>query len=231
MGLPEDTITVHCKGSAGQSFCAFGAPGLTTIVEGDANDYLAKGLSGAKVIVYPPQESSLVAEENILIGNVALYGATSGELYVRGIAGERFCVRNSGAEAVVEGVGDHGCEYMTGGRAAILGPAGRNFAAGMSGGIAYVLDKSGEFARYQCNMEMVELEQVEDEQEQAELRGMIEKHLRYTESPVAREILDNWEQMLPKFVKVTPVEYKHALQRLAKEQSKAKEGKAELTAV
>ena len=146
-GLPEDTITIRCKGSAGQSFCAFGAPGLTMLVEGDANDYFCKGLSGAKVAIFPPTSATFVPEENILIGNVALYGATSGQVYVRGLAGERFCVRNSGAWAVVEGIGDHGCEYMTGGRVAVLGRTGRNFAAGMSGGIAYVLDESGRFRK------------------------------------------------------------------------------------
>ena len=215
--LPEDTIVIHCQGSAGQSFCAFGAKGITMQVEGDANDYFCKGLSGAKVIIQPPEESTFVSEENILIGNVALYGATSGELYARGIAGERFCVRNSGARAVVEGVGDHGCEYMTGGRAAILGPTGRNFAAGMSGGVAYVLDEKGDFESCRCNTEMVDLESVTDPNDVAELRKLIEKHYQYTGSTVAKSILDQWENKLSQFVKVMPVDYKKALERLAKE--------------
>ena len=214
-GLPEDTITIRCKGSAGQSFCAFGAKGLTVYVEGDANDYFGKGLSGAKLIVAPPKESTFVSEENILIGNVALYGATKGELYARGLAGERFCVRNSGARAVVEGVGDHGCEYMTGGRAVVLGPTGRNFAAGMSGGVAYVLDETGDFGKYRCNRAMVDLEPVSDPDDVAELRGMIETHRRYTRSAVAARVLDTWDETLGKFVKVMPVEYRRALEQTA----------------
>ena len=220
-GLPEDTITIRCKGSAGQSFCGFGAPGLTMTVEGDANDYFCKGLSGAKVAIYPPANATFVPEENILIGNVALYGATSGQVYVRGLAGERFCVRNSGAWAVVEGVGDHGCEYMTGGRVAVLGRTGRNFAAGMSGGIAYVLDEAGDFGKYRCNMEMVELEDVSEPRDIADLRHMIESHFEYTKSTVARRILDNWGAMLPKFVKVMPVDYKRALAIVGKSQNNA----------
>ena len=210
-GLPEDTITIRCKGSAGQSFCAFGAPGLTMLVEGDANDYFCKGLSGAKVAIYPPTHATFVPEENILIGNVALYGATSGHVYVRGIAGERFCVRNSGAWAVVEGVGDHGCEYMTGGRVAVLGRTGRNFAAGMSGGIAYVLDEQGDFGSLRCNQGMVELESVVESRDITDLRTLIENHERYTHSTVAHRILEHWDEMLPKFVKVIPTDYKRAL--------------------
>jgi len=216
-GLPDDTIRVRCRGSAGQSFCAFGARGLTMEVEGEANDYFGKGLSGARLIIYPPREAAFVPEENILIGNVALYGATSGEAYIRGLAGERFCVRNSGARAVVEGVGDHGCEYMTGGRVVVLGRTGRNFAAGMSGGIAYVLDEQGDFATVRCNREMVELEAVCAPDDKAELRELIEDHLRYTRSQRAGYVLEHWERLLPKFVKVMPVDYKRALQRLEQE--------------
>ncbi len=223
-GLPEDTITMRCKGSAGQSFCAFGAPGLTMLVEGDANDYFCKGLSGAKVAIWPPKESTFVPEQNIIVGNVALYGATSGQLYVRGLAGERFAVRNSGAWAVVEGVGDHGCEYMTGGRVAVLGPTGRNFAAGMSGGVAYVLDEAGDFGTFRCNPEMVGLETMADPSDVEELRRMIESHLKYTGSGVARRILDSWESMLPKFVKVMPTDYKRALGIVARQQATAARG-------
>jgi glutamate synthase domain-containing protein 2/glutamate synthase domain-containing protein 1/glutamate synthase domain-containing protein 3 len=222
--LPEDTIIINAKGSAGQSFCAFGARGLTFRIEGDANDYFGKGLSGAKLIIKPPRKSTFVPEDNIIIGNVAFYGATYGEAYIRGRAGERFCVRNSGARAVVEGVGDHGCEYMTGGRAIILGPTGRNFAAGMSGGIAYVFDERGDFARYRCNTEMVELEELREEQDIAELRAMIEKHFDYTGSTVARDILDNWDTRLARFVKVMPTDYKRALQMLAEGSDKSVNG-------
>ncbi len=217
-GLPEDTITIRCEGSAGQSFAAFGARGLTFRLSGDANDYFGKGLSGAKLIITPPAAATFVPEENIIIGNVALYGATAGEAYIRGLAGERFCVRNSGVHAVVEGVGDHGCEYMTGGRVVILGKTGRNFGAGMSGGIAYVLDDAAaSFRRRRCNTEMVELEAVTEEADVAELRGLIENHLLYTDSTVARAVLMNWQKWLPRFVKVIPVDYKQALQRLAEE--------------
>jgi glutamate synthase (ferredoxin) len=213
-GLPADTIVMHAAGSAGQSFCAFGAPGLTVQIHGDANDYFGKGLSGAKLTIRPPDGSTFKAEENIIIGNVAFYGATSGEAYIRGVAGERFCVRNSGVNAVVEGVGDHGCEYMTGGRAVILGTTGRNFAAGMSGGMAYVLDEAGDFGRHRCNLEMVELEDVSATQDQNELRAMIERHFRYTGSDVARRVLEDWPAMLAKFVKVMPVDYKRALNQM-----------------
>jgi glutamate synthase (NADPH/NADH) large chain len=214
-GLPADTIVIHATGSAGQSFCAFGAPGLTVHIRGDANDYFGKGLSGAKLAISPPPGSPFTAEENIIIGNVAFYGATSGEAYIRGMAGERFCVRNSGVKAVVEGVGDHGCEYMTGGRVVVLGSAGRNFAAGMSGGIAYVLDETRDFGRFRCNLEMVELEDISEPDDIVELRQMIQNHYRYTESAVARRVLDNWEGMLAKFIKVMPMDYKRALQQLA----------------
>ena len=218
-GLPEDTVVIHCYGSAGQSFCAFGARGLTMKVKGDANDYFCKGLSGAKVVIAPPDDAGFAPQENIIIGNVALYGATSGEMYARGLAGERFCVRNSGARAVVEGVGDHGCEYMTGGRVAVLGPTGRNFAAGMSGGVAYVLDETGDFGDLRCNLGMVELEAMTDPQDIAELRSMIAKHYRYTRSARARMILDNWETTLPQFVKVMPLDYRRALEQLGAEEA------------
>jgi glutamate synthase (ferredoxin) len=219
-GLPEDTIQLNFHGSAGQSLMAFGVRGVTVRVEGDVNDYCGKGLSGGKVIVYPPRVSSFFAEENIIAGNVVLYGATSGELYLRGIAGERFCVRNSGATAVVEGVGDHGCEYMTGGRAIILGWAGRNFAAGMSGGIAYVLDEADEFPGH-VNMEMVELEPLDDSEEQHLVRQFIQNHHDYTGSGRAKYVLENWDDLLDKFVKVMPTDYKRALAELAKEQEVA----------
>ncbi|HUW84806.1 MAG TPA: glutamate synthase large subunit [Phycisphaerae bacterium] len=217
-GLPEDTIVVHCTGSAGQSFGAFGAKGLTFHIRGDANDYFGKGLSGAKISIRPPDGCTFVPEENIIIGNVALYGATGGQMYVRGVAGERFCVRNSGAKAVVEGVGDHGCEYMTGGRAVILGPTGRNFAAGMSGGIAYVLDEAGDFAEARCNREMVDLEEPTGPNDVAELRELLENHYRYTASTRARMVLDSWPEILSRFVKVMPVDCRRALERMAREQ-------------
>ena len=219
-GLPEDTITLRLRGSAGQSFMAFAAAGLTAEWEVDANDYCGKGLSGAKMIVKPPREATFAAEENIIIGNVAFYGATGGRAFVRGLAGERFCVRNSGAEVVVEGVGDHGCEYMTGGRAIILGPTGRNFAAGMTGGIAYVLDPDQSFAE-RCNPELVDLERLEDEREVAYIRGMIEQHLERTGSPVARRLLGEWAATVGRFVQVVPRDYKRALAELAAERRAA----------
>jgi glutamate synthase (ferredoxin) len=209
-GLPEDTIRIHFKGSAGQSFGAFMPKGMTFSLEGDANDYLGKGLSGGKIIVYPPADSTFVPEENIIIGNVALYGATGGEAYIRGMAGERFCVRNSGVNAVVEAVGDHGCEYMTGGRVVVLGPTGRNFAAGMSGGIAYVLDERGLFAR-DVNRQMVGIGKLENPAEIAEVRAMIERHLAYTKSERARKVLEAWDQAVPRFVKVLPKDYQRML--------------------
>lgn len=209
-GLPEDTVHLHFQGSAGQSFGAFVPKGVTLELEGDANDYVGKGLSGGKIIVYPPKGSTFAAEENIIIGNVALYGATSGEVYISGVAGERFCVRNSGVNTVVESVGDHACEYMTGGKVVVLGPTGRNFAAGMSGGVAYVLDESGDFAT-RCNTQMVALEALEGE-EINDLRELIQRHADYTQSQKAALVLANWSEMLPKFVKVMPKDYKRMLQ-------------------
>lgn len=217
-GLPEDTIKIKLNGSAGQSLGAFLAKGITIEVEGDANDYVGKGLSGGKIIIYPPRESTFKAEENILVGNVLLYGATSGEAYFRGIAAERFCVRNSGATAVVEGIGDHGCEYMTGGRAVILGPAGRNFGAGMSGGIAYVWDQKGDF-RKMCNFETFELEQLIGEDDILELERLIRNHLEYTGSAVAEKILATWEESLQQFVKVMPTDYKRVLLEIAENEA------------
>jgi glutamate synthase (NADPH/NADH) large chain len=214
-GLPEDTIQVRFKGSAGQSFGAFMPKGMTFMIEGDANDYVGKGLSGGKIIVCPPKNVTFVPEDNIIIGNVAFYGATSGEAYIRGMAGERFCVRNSGVNTVVESVGDHGCEYMTGGRVVVLGPAGRNFAAGMSGGIAYVLDEKGDFPT-RVNTQMVGIEKIESAAESAEVRAMIEKHFAYTQSSRARQVLDAWEQMVPRFVKIMPKDYKRILSCIAR---------------
>jgi glutamate synthase (ferredoxin) len=214
-GLPEDTIKIHFRGSAGQSFGAFMPRGVTWVLEGDANDYLGKGLSGGKIILYPPEGSTFVAEENIITGNVALYGATAGEAYIRGMAGERFCVRNSGVSAVVESVGDHGCEYMTGGRVVVLSQTGRNFAAGMSGGVAYVLDEAGDFSR-RCNPQMVHLERLEDPAEIEEIRQMIQRHAGYTRSHRAFKVLALWAEMTPKFVKVMPKDYKRVLQSLSR---------------
>jgi glutamate synthase (ferredoxin) len=214
-GLPDDTIRLHFRGSAGQSFGAFIPPGMSLSLEGDANDYVGKGLSGGKIAVFPPRGSAFSAEDNIIIGNVALYGATRGEAYIRGVAGERFCVRNSGADAVVEGVGDHGCEYMTGGRVVVLGRTGRNFAAGMSGGIAYVLDEHGDF-RTRVNTQMVDLEVVADPAEAAALRRLVENHLERTSSSRARQVLDAWDEWLPKFVKVIPRDYKRMLAAIAR---------------
>jgi glutamate synthase (NADPH) large chain len=207
-GLPDDTIRFDFTGSAGQSFGAFLAKGVTLVLEGEANDYVGKGLSGGKLIVYPPRTSSFQPEENILVGNVVLYGATSGEAYFNGMAGERFAVRNSGATAVVEAVGDHGCEYMTRGTVIVLGKTGRNFAAGMTGGIAYVLDETGEFAKVRCNRSSVDLEPVIDATDAGLIQLLIARHAELTASPRAKWILDNWDSMLPKFVKVFPHEYK-----------------------
>jgi len=213
--LPEDTINIKLTGSAGQSLGAWLAKGITIAVEGDANDYVGKGLSGGKIILYPPKNSTFKAEENIIAGNVNLYGATSGEAYIRGIAAERFAVRNSGATAVVEGIGDHGCEYMTGGRVVILGKTGRNFGAGMSGGVAYVWDKDKDLAK-QCNTETFELEAVTDAADIAELKTLISRHLEYTESTVAAQILADWDTALAQFVKVMPTDYKRVLNERAK---------------
>ena len=198
------------NGSAGQSFGAFLANGITLELEGDANDYVGKGLSGGQLIVYPPKESTFVAQDNLLIGNVVLYGATGGSAFFSGQAAERFCVRNSGARAVVEGVGDHGCEYMTGGRAVILGPTGLNFAAGMSGGIAYVWDEAGDF-KAKCNVDMVDLDPVETDEDIAELFELIELHKEHTGSVVAEKVLQNWPTILEQFVKVMPIDYKRVL--------------------
>jgi glutamate synthase domain-containing protein 2/glutamate synthase domain-containing protein 1/glutamate synthase domain-containing protein 3 len=214
-GLPDDTIRFCFNGSAGQSFGAFLAKGVTLELEGDANDYVGKGLSGGRLIVYPPKNSSFLPEENILIGNVVLYGATSGEAFFNGMAGERFAVRNSGASAVVEGLGDHGCEYMTNGLVIVLGKTGRNFAAGMSGGLAFVLDENGEFAKYRCNRTSVDLEQVFDPTDQQILKDWIYRHFEATQSPRAQRVLENWEAMLPKFVKVYPHEFKRVMKKKA----------------
>ena len=216
-GLPEDTIRLHFQGSAGQSFGAFLPPGITLELEGDANDYVGKGLSGGKIIVRPPEGATFVPEENIIIGNVAFYGATSGQAYIRGMAGERFCVRNSGLHAVVEAIGDHGCEYMTGGRVVVLGATGRNFGAGMSGGIAYVLDEgadggAGDFA-VRCNRDMVDLERMEPA-EAAEVKAMIQRHVAATGSERGRDVLARWSEIAPQFVKVMPRDYKRMLQAI-----------------
>jgi glutamate synthase (NADPH/NADH) large chain len=250
-GLPDDTIYLKVKGTAGQSFGAWLAKGITVELAGEGNDYVGKGLSGGRLVIYPPEESSIgKAEENIIVGNTVLYGAIKGECYFRGVGGERFGVRNSGATAVIEGVGDHGCEYMTGGIVVCLGPTGRNFAAGMSGGIAYVLDEAGDFGE-RCNLAQVELEPIEAEDQALEdldhqggdlethgmvdlshdmtryddlrLKQLVERHLHYTNSEVAKRVLDNWEAMLPKFVKVMPVEYRRALKEM---QAKKHDGSA-----
>jgi glutamate synthase (ferredoxin) len=222
-GLPEDTVHLKFNGSAGQSLGAFIPRGMTLELEGDANDYFGKGLSGGKLIVYPPKGSTFVPEENIIIGNVALYGATAGEIFVRGMAGERFGVRNSGVNAVVEGVGDHGCEYMTGGRVVVIGKSGRNFAAGMSGGVAYVLDEAGDFAT-RCNMELVGLEKLEDVDEIEDVWKLIQRHQTFTHSERAGKILGDWKNFIPKFVKVMPQDYKRVLQSLKKMQSQGLTG-------
>jgi len=210
-GLPEDTIRLHFHGSAGQSFGAFVPRGMTLTLEGDANDYIGKGLSGGKIIVYPPRGSTFVPEDNVIVGNVGFYGATAGEAYIGGMAGERFCVRNSGVAAVVLSVGDHGCEYMTGGRVVVLGPTGRNFAAGMSGGIAYVLDESGDFPR-NCNLEMVKLFKLEDPEEIEQVHALVQRHAEYTKTERSWKVLALWEQMAPKFVKVYPNDYRRVIE-------------------
>ncbi|WP_127586256.1 glutamate synthase large subunit [Paenibacillus koleovorans] len=212
-GLPHDTIRFHFGGSAGQSFGAFMPNGMTLSLEGDANDYVGKGLSGGKIIIFPPEQSSFAAHENIIIGNVAFYGATNGEAYIRGIAGERFCVRNSGVRAVVEGVGDHGCEYMTGGRVVVLGKTGRNFAAGMSGGIAYVFDEDGTF-KERCNKEMVLFEQLEASYEVNEVLGMIRNHAKFTDSEIAHRVIAKWEELVWSFIKVVPKDYKRMFESI-----------------
>ncbi|MCZ7647016.1 MAG: glutamate synthase large subunit [Planctomycetota bacterium] len=222
-GLPDDTIVLKFTGSAGQSFGAFIPRGMTLELEGDSNDYFGKGLSGGRLIVYPPKQATFKAEENVIVGNVVCYGATAGEIYVRGVAGERFCVRNSGVQAVVEGVGDHGCEYMTGGRVVVLGRTGRNFAAGMSGGVAYVLDEAGDFAT-RCNTEMAGLEALESSEDLMFVKTLVEKHWRCTGSPVARRVLDDWNAGLTKFVKVMPADYKRALEQQKGKQPMAAAG-------
>ena len=210
-GLPSDTVNVKFKGSAGQSFGAFLSHGISFKLEGDTNDYFAKGLSGGRIAILPPIRSNFAAEDNIIAGNTGLYGATSGELYINGKVGERFGVRNSGAIAVVEGAGDHCCEYMTGGRVVVLGETGRNFAAGMSGGVAYVWDKHHNFD-YFCNMDMVEINLVEDSVSRKELHELIRQHYLYTGSQLARRMLDDWNRYVEDFIQVIPIEYKRVLQ-------------------
>ena len=217
-GLPHDTICCSFSGSAGQSFGAFLAPGITFELEGDANDYFAKGLSGGKIIVYPQKDATFRPEHNIITGNVNLYGATSGEVFINGMAGERFAVRNSGATAVVEGVGDHGCEYMTGGKVVVLGRTGVNFAAGMSGGIAYVLDEDQLFDT-KCNLEMVDIEPLMDNADIKDLHKLIERHVEYTGSGYAKRILKHWRELLPLFVKVMPIDYRKALERMREKEA------------
>jgi glutamate synthase domain-containing protein 3 len=210
-GLPDDTLRIRLTGSAGQSLGAFLANGITLTLEGEANDYVGKGLSGGRLIVYPPRESGFDPEENIIIGNVALYGATSGEAFFNGVAGERFAVRNSGATAVVEGVGDHGCEYMTNGLVVVLGSCGRNFAAGMSGGVAYVYDEKGDFTEKRCNLDSVDLEPLLEPQDVQTVRDLVTRHLDLTGSRRAQWILDNWQEAVMRFIKVFPQEYKRVL--------------------
>lgn len=222
LGLPEDTLNINFTGSAGQSFGAFSAHGLTFTVDGNTNDYLGKGLSGAKLIVKKPATATFIAENNVIVGNVCLFGAIEGEAYINGIAGERFAVRNSGAIAVVEGVGDHGCEYMTGGKVVVLGKTGRNFAAGMSGGIAYIYDPENKFTNGLCNTESIEFEEIEAEEAQ-ELKALIEKHVSYTNSTKGTKLLAEWADSLSKFVKVMPTEYKKALKRLETEEQMVEE--------
>ena len=216
-GLPEDTIRVHFTGSAGQSFGAFVPRGATLTLEGDSNDFWGKGLSGGRLIVFPPRKSVFASHENVIIGNVSLYGATSGEAYVRGVAGERFAVRNSGAWAVVEGVGDHGCEYMTGGRVVVIGRTGRNFAAGMSGGVAYVLDVDGHFVE-RCNQEMVDLEPLAAADDIEIVRTLLRKHVRYTNSGRAVRLLADWLDESARFIKIIPRDYKRVM--LAEERAR-----------
>jgi glutamate synthase domain-containing protein 3 len=210
-GLPDDTVRINFEGSAGQSFGAFLAKGVTLTLEGDANDYAGKGLSGGKLVVFPPKTSRFAAEENILVGNVVLYGATSGEAFFNGMAGERFAVRNSGATAVVEGVGDHGCEYMTNGLVVVLGSCGRNFAAGMSGGIAYVLDERGDFTEERCNLASVDLDPVIEPRDVELVHGLVQRHFELTGSKRAKYLLDGWTEVLPRFIKVFPHEFKRVL--------------------
>jgi glutamate synthase (ferredoxin) len=228
-GLPDDTVQLHFRGTAGQSFGAFIPRGLTLSLEGEANDYLGKGLSGGRIIVFPPREATFAPEANIIAGNVAFYGATGGEAFLNGQVGERFCVRNSGVRAVVEGVGDHGCEYMTGGIAVILGPTGRNFAAGMSGGVAYVLDRTGDFAQ-RCNREMVNLERLTQPREITELQELVRRHHQLTGSARAAEVLADWEASLACFVKVIPNDYQRVLEAIARAEAEGLSGDEALAA-
>jgi glutamate synthase (NADPH) large chain len=221
-GLPDDTIKVHFRGSAGQSFGAFVPRGVTFRLEGDANDYWGKGLSGGRLAVFPPRQATFVPENNIVIGNVALYGATGGEAFVRGVAGERFAVRNSGVHAVVEGIGDHGCEYMTGGRVVVLGQSGRNFAAGMSGGIAYVFDVDGDFTR-RCNLGMVEVGPLEQADEIVLVRELIRRHVEFTRSTYAARFLDDWVRVQRRFVRVMPRDYQRVLTAEARARAEGRE--------
>ena len=217
-GLPKDTLSLKFKGTAGQSFGGFATHGLYMKVEGTANDYFGKGLSGATIVAQVPGKATFVPHENVIVGNVCLYGATAGEAYINGIAGERFCVRNSGASAVVEGIGDHGCEYMTGGIAVVLGDFGRNFAAGMSGGIAYLFNENSSFDEKKFNLEMVELEDLQ-ESDRETLQGLLQNHFDYTKSPKAASILSNWPKSSKKFIKVMPTDYKRALEMMADQES------------
>ena len=221
--LPDDVFTAHCVGAGGQSFGAFIPNGLTLDLVGDCNDYMGKGLSGGKIVVRPPQGISFKPEENIITGNVALYGATSGKAFISGVAGERFAVRNSGATAVVEGVGDHGCEYMTGGTVVVLGSTGKNFAAGMTGGIAYVLDENWDFYQ-RVNKETVSLEPVEHKYDVATLKELIREHVELTGSPRGKEILDNFSEFLPKFKKVLPYDYDRMLRVIASVEERGLDG-------
>ena len=217
--LEEDTFRVRCNGAGGQSFGAFIPNGLTLELAGDSNDYFGKGLSGGKLIVYPPKGSTFRQDENIIVGNVALYGATSGKAFINGVAGERFCVRNSGAVAVVEGVGDHGCEYMTGGRVVVLGGTGKNFAAGMSGGIAYVLDEENDLYM-RVNKEMISMSEITNKYDVIELKGMIQEHVACTNSEKGRKILENFGEYLPKFKKIIPFDYERMLKTIVQMEEK-----------
>jgi glutamate synthase (ferredoxin) len=225
-GLPEDTIRINLSGSAGQSLAAFCPKGMTFTVVGDTNDYCGKGLSGAKVIVRPPEDAPFIAHENIITGNVCFYGATAGKAYIAGVAGERFCVRNSGVHAVVEGLGDHGCEYMTGGSIICLGKTGRNFGAGMSGGVAYILDEAGDFPTKRLNSEMVKVYPLIEcnDQEIQDVKDNISKHLELTSSARAKDILDNWDDFLNKFLKILPEDYERVLNALKRAEDRGLQG-------
>jgi glutamate synthase (ferredoxin) len=225
-GLPEDTIRINLLGSAGQSLAAFCPKGMTFTVVGDTNDYCGKGLSGAKVIVRPPEDAPFTAHENIITGNVCFYGATAGKAYIAGVAGERFCVRNSGVHAVVEGLGDHGCEYMTGGSIICLGKTGRNFGAGMSGGVAYILDEAGDFPTKRLNSEMVKVYPLIEcnDQEIQDVKNNISKHLELTYSARAKDILDNWDDFLNKFLKILPEDYERVLNALKRAEDRGLQG-------